>query len=338
MTRAAVKLRDYFAAVEKRLFCENRKFYTLQARIQNKLLNFHFQTQEQEEQARLSLTGLVVDNPGPGDADFYHWVDELEAYLPTEAAGRAGVWTCRDDTGYLNVTTQYGMTGVDYGKNRYYYCLQDAVDSKSALNSHALIACLFRWALQTDLLVLHSAAVGIGGNGVLIGARGGRGKSTLAVACLLQGLDFTSDDYVLLNQKGPLTAMPLYRTVGLNPDSAAILKPALPVLKRDPQRGGKLLLDASGERICEELPIRGIVFPKIGPHDKPEIIPVAPGQALTQMVHSSLVQFDVLREISLVRLMLERLQGLPVYEIRLTKDPAANVRCLRGFLQSHEWN
>jgi hypothetical protein len=48
------------------------------------------------------------------------------------------------------------------------------------------------------LVSLHAACVGLGGRGVLMMGPSGAGKSTVALQCLLQGLDFLSEDAVFV--------------------------------------------------------------------------------------------------------------------------------------------
>jgi hypothetical protein len=48
------------------------------------------------------------------------------------------------------------------------------------------------------LVSLHAACVGLGGRGVLMMGPSGAGKSTVALLCLLQGLDFLSEDAVFV--------------------------------------------------------------------------------------------------------------------------------------------
>ncbi|HEX3951586.1 MAG TPA: hypothetical protein VHW95_17180 [Steroidobacteraceae bacterium] len=48
------------------------------------------------------------------------------------------------------------------------------------------------------LVSLHAACVGLGGRGILMMGPSGAGKSTVALMCLLQGLDFLSEDAVFV--------------------------------------------------------------------------------------------------------------------------------------------
>lgn len=55
-----------------------------------------------------------------------------------------------------------------------------------------------------DLVPLHGACVGKHGRGVLLLGGSGAGKSTLALQCLSQGMDFVSEDAVLVQPTGML--------------------------------------------------------------------------------------------------------------------------------------
>jgi hypothetical protein len=58
---------------------------------------------------------------------------------------------------------------------------------------------VFTLAARTQRLVpLHAACVGLGGRGILLMGPSGAGKSTVALHCLLDGLDFLSEDSVFV--------------------------------------------------------------------------------------------------------------------------------------------
>ena len=63
---------------------------------------------------------------------------------------------------------------------------------------------------------MHAAAVGREGRAVLITGRGGLGKSTAALSCLGEGLDYLSDDYVLVQLDPDPRVHSLYCTAKLN--------------------------------------------------------------------------------------------------------------------------
>ena len=58
-----------------------------------------------------------------------------------------------------------------------------------------LLACIFA---QRGILLLHGAAVTVGGRTVLIAGYSGSGKTTLTASCLLRGCGYLSDDTLLM--------------------------------------------------------------------------------------------------------------------------------------------
>lgn len=355
------KLCDYFQAVERRFHAHAEMESTQDIRIAGRTLRFVFTDEERAASIIQPFTGLLVDDAldQEPDARFFYWTEDLDPYLPDSACGGdLGVWTSADETGYLNIMRGYSLMGADYQRSCYYICIEKDKSDLFETYSHAMIVSLFRWAIQNGMMLLHAAAVGVDGTGVLLGGYGGKGKSTLSVACLRSGLQFVSDDYTLLRKVAPsaggdacandgsaaavlpIMAEPLYRTVCLNPDMAELLNMDLPVLRTYEWRGDKRLYDASSCAFAEHLPIKGIVIPQFDPRiagdaDRPsEIIAVHPGRAITQIVHSSLTQFSVMRETSLVKEMLSYLSGLPVYRFVLGEDPMANAMVLERFIRS----
>ena len=267
------------------------------------------------------------------DAVFHYWRDDCARFAPPEAPEKEGVWRLRLEQGFVMLTMPCGeLAAVDYGKELYYYCVDHEAGAEPVLYGHPMPEMFGLWAGNNAMLMLHSACVGVDGKGVLLAARGGGGKSTLAVSCLTGGFDFAGDDYILVSREGPLKAMPLYRTVALNPDMREKLDPDMPVLRIDEDRGGKLLLDASAYHFREELPVRAVVHPVIAGLEEPEIVPVKPGPVMVKLIHSTAQQLGVFRDPEPYRIMSRRLAGLPVYEIRLSPDLRKNREKLREFI------
>ena len=329
------KLTDYFISVDEDRARKSSGDIVLCTEIDGKTIRQHFESKEQADSVMLSFTGLLTSENTEPDAEFFYWTDSLDAFLPEKDSNANGVWVSRDDSGYLQIIGGYGMVGADHVRSRYYICLCPQAAKKGILYGHAMLVSLFRYFMVCGRLLLHSAAVGVGGTGVLIAARGGGGKSTLAASWLMKGHDFVSDDYTILTMSGPLKAMPLYRTIGLNTDMEAVLNTGLPVLRRDEERNGKLLLDASSCRFCPSLTVRGIILPKLTDRSDPCIESIPAGRALVPMIHSSLEQIGSIREPSLVKLMTDRLRGLPVFALHLTHDPWKNTEYLYRFIKEN---
>lgn len=329
-----IRLSDYFAAVERRICREADRMVHIPVRICGRKLIFHFQNSGQAAVRLPALKGLAERGedalPGEADAEFFSWVCDPSDYVPPGGAGKKDVWLSRDQTGSLYVDSGQRLIGADHERRRYYLGQTAECDGFDGMGNHPMVIPLLRWALDSDMTLMHCACAGARGQGALICGRGGQGKSTLALSCMKLGMDFVSDDYVLLTGSGPLSAMPVYKTVGMNPDMEALLGTGLPVLKRKKTFRDKLLLDASGQAFADSLPVRAVILPLLS--DAPGIQRTDPGRALVQTVHSSLTQLHVFRDPGVTRLMLERLRGLPVYELALGRDLMENAAYLRDFL------
>ena len=90
------------------------------------------------------------------------------------------------------------------------------------LLSHPMAATMAAWALDHDLLAMHSAAVEVDGRGVLLIGASGAGKSTTAMACAAAGLGFLGDDLCLVDPRSR-TVHSWYSTMKLFDDSASAI-------------------------------------------------------------------------------------------------------------------
>ena len=76
---------------------------------------------------------------------------------------------------------------------------------------------LFHWWMESQgLQLIHAAAVGTENGAVLIPGKGGRGKSTTALACLSHGMYYLSDDYVIVRGGSSPMVYSLYNTAKIN--------------------------------------------------------------------------------------------------------------------------
>ncbi|MBV2235042.1 MAG: hypothetical protein KUL75_05780, partial [Sterolibacterium sp.] len=154
-----------------------------------------------------SLSGLVVKPPPSAGGT----TRGLSIHAWT---GRAGEMPCPDIIADLerfpdkisvvnagDLHLQYNPDGkilscIDTGLGEAYYYAADA----SKLPDYEVctpMRMLFNWSCaMSGALMVHAAAVGKDGVGVLIVGKSGAGKSTTALQCLLNGLDYLGDDYV----------------------------------------------------------------------------------------------------------------------------------------------
>lgn len=199
---------------------------------------------------------------------------------------------------------------------------------------------LLAWALRDrGRHFLHAAGVGDDGGVLLLAGAGGAGKSTTAVACLLDGLGYLGDDYCVLTSDpdGPV-AHALYGTTKLLPEELDRLADGTGLLDHVLRPGDaaepKATLVASRwgpARMLRSAPVRAVVVPaRDGP---PGIAAVSAATALRHLAPTSLFQLaghgaDDLRALG------DLVRRVPCLRIRLDPDRRANPARLRELLDS----
>jgi hypothetical protein len=134
-------------------------------------------------------------------------------------------------------------------------------------NGSPLRTILHWWLLSQGLQLVHAAAVGNSTGGVLIGGKGGSGKSTTALACLQSNLFYVGDDYTLLGMDSGPVVHSLYNSAKLNSDHVQSFPKLLPKVA-NPERlaDEKALLFVNEHypsKVADRLPVRAILLPRV---------------------------------------------------------------------------
>ena len=294
-----------------------------------------FRSREQADVAERCFA-VLPEVPDP-DARFCFWTDDCSRYTGPDAPSER--WRYRSEGGSIISAPGSWLVGTDIPGRTFYYVRHDPF-RQAQVPVWALSYLVTLWAGTAGLIVVHGAAVGADGRGVLLAARSGGGKSTLAASCLLSGMDYVADDYVLVNAEGPLRAMPIFSTLAVNPDTKERLDIDLPVIWEYPAWGGKRLLDISSFPICGGLAVRAVVFLSRWDRGPAEIVPVsghrAPGQNSAVRQAQSLLQHWVAYDPPMAKATVQRFSGLPAWEMRLGADLKQNADALRAFIDRME--
>jgi GT2 family glycosyltransferase len=134
---------------------------------------------------------------------------------------------------------------------------------------------LFHWWMESkDCQLVHGAAIGSGGEAVLITGKGGLGKSTTAVSCLTQGLQYVGDDYLVVALDPSPRAHSLYSTAKLNWDQMANFPRLAGMAKShggpEGEKAVMYLYPAMESLIARSLPLKAILTPRI--FDRPQTV------------------------------------------------------------------
>lgn len=130
-----------------------------------------------------------------------------------------------------------------------------------------LRSILHWWLLNKGLQLVHAAAVGNSNGGVLIGGKGGSGKSTTALCCLESNLSYVGDDYTLLGLESGPVVHSLYNSAKLNSDHVQRFPSLLPkVANPDRLADEKALLFVNEHypsKVAIRLPVRAVLLPRV---------------------------------------------------------------------------
>ena len=233
------------------------------------------------------------------------------------------------------------ITAFDKRSNTYYYSAANLEPEEFIKQGHIFVSVLNR-ILKTDTTALvHAAVVGLENFGVLFCARGQRGKSTLAVLAMLEGFDYVSDDYLVLNrdETGNLYSYPIYSIITLSPRMYNELYDKLSGARfvSNNSRKDKYVLNISAyhDQFRRKYPISVCMFPQITTDKFPSIVPTERGRAVTQLIHSTIRQMNDNYDIKTVRKLMNFVKDFEFYQINLCSDIQANVDVLREFCEKH---
>ncbi|MCL2439666.1 MAG: nucleotidyltransferase family protein [Alphaproteobacteria bacterium] len=299
-----------------------------------------------------------VLNPARVDASITIYdgkVDSLLSYLvPKSRCAKFRVFY-KDDLATPAIDATIDGTELLWAHDRdanAYYIMAPGLSEREKFQwyfgDHILVAFLYRIMMASGRAVLHSAAVGTNGKGVLLAGRGGAGKSSLAISALLNGLDYVSDDYVALKKDGGgVSAHPIYATTALSDFSVRNLPGFNGVVISDNWNGKKKIYDLEPHvaDFAKSLVIKAVVLPNITGAAKPSINKIDKGRVIVQMLHSTIGQVCYDKDPSsrspvcmqsspahMVHLM-SFVKDLDFYEIDLSPDFDANINALKEFIE-----
>lgn len=195
---------------------------------------------------------------------------------------------------------------------------------------------LLSWIMRSQgRQLVHAGAVALDGTGILLGGKGGSGKSNTALACLLGGLDFLSDDFCAVASQPEPTAYSLYATARTRRSDFA----RLPDLARLADQSDLLPQDKELYYLAPTFPrqtvascrLKAILIPQVGTGRSIGLEPISSREALLSLapVTTSLIPDagpEVLANLgALVR-------ALPAYRLHLGDDSAQIPGFIRAFL------
>lgn len=193
-------------------------------------------------------------------------------------------------------------------------------------------------ARAQQLVALHAACIGAGGQGALLLGASGSGKSTLALLCVLQGMDFLAEDSVLVEPKA-MRATGLGNFLHIRTDSMRMFsgRAASTRLRRSP-----VITRRSGIKKFE-IDMRASNF-RLAPHPLKlsVILVVSPKRAAGAAMLRPLRPRAIAKQLAASQpyaaaqpgwsAFLRQAASLPVFELLRGQDPQDSVNAVRTLL------
>ncbi|MDX2273741.1 MAG: hypothetical protein NW237_17565 [Cyanobacteriota bacterium] len=203
-----------------------------------------------------------------------------------------------------------------------------------------LVRILLWWLERKQLFFLHAAAVGTSQSCILIVGDGGAGKSTTALACWHQGMNYISDDFCMVSLEPDPRVFSLYNTGKLSLNSQKLferLDQPLPSFSFwDHEKAVLFTAQHTPERVMPSLPIKAILMPQIVDSHSSQLILASPTQGIRTLAPSTLRILTSLagsRDWTFTSIG-KLVKQLPVYQFKVGQDLKAVYQCVFDLLLS----
>ncbi len=191
------------------------------------------------------------------------------------------------------------------------------------------------WSRDHGLQFVHGGAVGLDGRAVLLAGPSGAGKSTAALACLLGGLDYLGDDYVLVGDGPRPEVHSLYSAGKLQPGHLEAFPQLRPLIENahelPAEKAVWFLHRHFPERTKTSARAVAVLVPQLTGDRGSTIVPLRPAAALAALAPSTIVQLSGADQGSLSAIG-AFLGHVPSFRLRSGTDLAALARVVRRFL------
>jgi len=188
--------------------------------------------------------------------------------------------------------------------------------------------------------LIHAASVVHKNKGIILAGKSGSGKSTTTFSSVMNGLQSVGDDLILVNvdQKKMYCASNMFKLCNdifsyySNLDSAFHLAADFFEYNQKYHINMQLLLK---EAITPVANINAIVLPIVTGKSQPSIAEISPREALNALVPSTLLLLQGRHSKSAIRKIRQLVEGLPCYQLHLSKDLKRNATFIKHFLENN---
>lgn len=232
------------------------------------------------------------------------------------------------------------FNSYDSENETYFYGVKNIDPEVFVQEGHIFVQILNNILKTENTNLVHGACIGLDNKGILLCARGQRGKSTLSVLAMMEGFEYVSDDYLTLEKEGNnLYAHPIYSIITLSPRMYNELYDKLDGCRfvSNNAKKDKYVINISKfhGQFKKKYPVKLCMFPEIVSDPEPsvkECNKYEKGRAITHLIHSTILQMNDFHDTNTVKKLIKMLEKYEFYKINLCNDIFKNVECLRDFM------
>lgn len=223
------------------------------------------------------------------------------------------------------------LVGLDRAKDLAVMWVPDPADITVHVRGAPFIVLWHWWMRAHGGHPVHAGAVGDVEGGVLLVGRGGSGKSTTSVLCMLDGMSYASDDYVMLTATPEPYAASLYCTAKLDPVHAARFPELQPALRRGAPTDEKVLAFMHAfrpDRVVRGFPIRAVISPRVADGQQATLRRIRPAEALAALAPSTILQLPI-PDPTVFAAIAEVVRRVPSFRLDLGSDLSSIAPAVR---------
>ncbi|MBR1775772.1 hypothetical protein IJ750_01690 [bacterium] len=236
------------------------------------------------------------------------------------------------------------VNSYDASTQTYLYGVKNLEPEEFIKEGHIFVQILNNILKTENTNLVHGACVGLNNKGILLCARGQRGKSTLAVLAMMEGFEYVSDDYLTLEKdESSLYARPIYSIITLSPRMYNELYDRMDGCRflSNNARKDKYVFEISKfhKQFKKKYPIKLCMFPEIVSDTEPSVKECTvqeKGRAITHIVHSTVFQMQDRHDIKTIQKLMNMVKDFKFYKINLCNDIYKNVECMKKFMKEYK--
>lgn len=273
------------------------------------------------------LTIFLWDTSLPGQKlPFLDWTS-------IQGNGYRGYWKPPLYIHYFEFINALSVLNVE--ENRAYYIVRDAETLPWWVSGSPLQVILHTWFQERRIQLTHTAAIGNGKKALLLAGKGGSGKSTTALACLIRGLHYIAEDYSLLSPETSPRVFSIYQTAKWQPHTRTLF-PEYEQFIANPEEADKekalvYYQDIFPKQIAPSSQIQGIVSLEIGKEERPVVRRADFQSTLKNLLMSTLLQLPFNHEHTM-SLLKATISQTDHYHLLLGRDMNANIELIEQLL------